>query len=48
VGHINAINSSDVLATVGAIERALGKLGHKAEPGAGVAAAQKVLLDRRV
>jgi alanine-glyoxylate transaminase/serine-glyoxylate transaminase/serine-pyruvate transaminase len=46
VGHMNAINASDVLATVGAIERALAKLGHKVEPGAGLAAAQKVLAGR--
>jgi alanine-glyoxylate transaminase/serine-glyoxylate transaminase/serine-pyruvate transaminase len=46
VGHMNAINGSDVLATVGAIERALAKVGHKSELGAGVAAAQKILVER--
>ncbi|HYX92519.1 MAG TPA: alanine--glyoxylate aminotransferase family protein [Myxococcaceae bacterium] len=46
VGHMNAINGADVLATVGAVERALAKLGHKGEPGVGVAAAQKVLAER--
>ena len=46
VGHMNAINGADVLATVGAIERALAKVGHKSEPGAGVAAAQKALVER--
>jgi alanine-glyoxylate transaminase / serine-glyoxylate transaminase / serine-pyruvate transaminase len=46
VGHMNAVNASDVLATVGAIERALGKAGQKVEPGAAVGAAQRVLSGR--
>ncbi len=45
VGHMNAVSESDVLATVGAIERALARAGHRAaQPGAGVAAAQASLL----
>ncbi len=44
VGHMNAVTSSDVLATVGAIERALIGAGHRVEPGAGLAAAQAALL----
>jgi len=43
VGHMNAVNPSDVLATVGAVERALAKCGHAVELGAGLAAAQGVL-----
>ncbi|HYX92575.1 MAG TPA: alanine--glyoxylate aminotransferase family protein [Myxococcaceae bacterium] len=46
VGHMNAVNPSDVLATVGAIERALAKVGHKVDPGAAVAAAQKIFAER--
>lgn len=45
VGHMNAVSESDVLATVGALERALARVGHRASsPGAGVAAAQASLL----
>jgi alanine-glyoxylate transaminase/serine-glyoxylate transaminase/serine-pyruvate transaminase len=40
VGHMGAIDASDVVATVGAIERALAKSGYKFDLGAGVAAAQ--------
>lgn len=42
VGHMGALSASDVVATVGAIERALAK-GAKIELGAGVTAAQKAL-----
>jgi alanine-glyoxylate transaminase/serine-glyoxylate transaminase/serine-pyruvate transaminase len=44
VGHMGAVDEADVLATVGAIERALAASGHRVEPGAGVAAAQRALL----
>jgi alanine-glyoxylate transaminase/serine-glyoxylate transaminase/serine-pyruvate transaminase len=44
VGHMNTVNASDVLATVGAVERALARAGHRVDPGAGVAAAQASLL----
>jgi alanine-glyoxylate transaminase/serine-glyoxylate transaminase/serine-pyruvate transaminase len=44
VGHMNTVSPSDVLATVGAVERALATAGHRAEPGVGVAAAQAALL----
>jgi alanine-glyoxylate transaminase / serine-glyoxylate transaminase / serine-pyruvate transaminase len=44
VGHMNVVGPGDVLATVGAVERALAAAGHRAEPGAGVAAAQVELL----
>ncbi|MCP3136728.1 pyridoxal-phosphate-dependent aminotransferase family protein [Pyxidicoccus xibeiensis] len=43
VGHMNRVGPSDVLAAVGAVERALLAAGHESEPGAGVAAAQASL-----
>ena len=43
VGHMGAIGTSDVLATVGAIERALAKSGHRFDLGVGTAAAQAAL-----
>ncbi|KFA94860.1 pyridoxal-phosphate-dependent aminotransferase family protein [Archangium violaceum] len=47
VGHMNVVGPGDVLATVGAVERALAAAGHKAQPGVGVAAAQTELLTAR-
>lgn len=47
VGHMNAVSASDVLATVGAIERALLRSGHAREPGLGTHAAQAVLSSMR-
>jgi alanine-glyoxylate transaminase/serine-glyoxylate transaminase/serine-pyruvate transaminase len=47
VGHMNVVGPSDVLATVGAVERALAAAGHRAEPGSAVAAAQAELLAAR-
>jgi alanine-glyoxylate transaminase/serine-glyoxylate transaminase/serine-pyruvate transaminase len=44
VGHMNVVSPGDVLATVGAIERALAVAGHRIAPGAAVAAAQAALL----
>ena len=44
VGHMGVVNASDILTTVGAIEYGLAQVGHKFEPGAGLAAAQGVLL----
>jgi alanine-glyoxylate transaminase/serine-glyoxylate transaminase/serine-pyruvate transaminase len=44
VGHMNVVGPGDVLATVGAIERALSTAGHRVAPGAAVAAAQALLL----
>ena len=46
VGHMNVVGPSDVLATVGAVERALLRAGHQGEPGRAVAAAQAVLAAR--
>jgi len=43
VGHMGAVSASDILATVGAIEYGLVRVGYKFEPGAGLAAAQAVL-----
>jgi alanine-glyoxylate transaminase/serine-glyoxylate transaminase/serine-pyruvate transaminase len=43
IGHMGAVNASDILATIGAIEKALAQVGYKFEAGAGLAAAQAVL-----
>ncbi len=44
IGHMGAVSASDILATVGAIERGLAESGYRFAPGAGLAAAQEVLL----
>lgn len=46
VGHMNAVNRADLLATVGAVERALLRSGQAFAPGAGLAAAQRALNER--
>jgi alanine-glyoxylate transaminase/serine-glyoxylate transaminase/serine-pyruvate transaminase len=43
VGHMGVVSPSDVLATIGAIERALCGSGYALQEGAGLAAAQAVL-----
>jgi alanine-glyoxylate transaminase/serine-glyoxylate transaminase/serine-pyruvate transaminase len=43
VGHMGAVSASDILATLGAIERGLHRAGHGFEAGIGVAAAQTLL-----
>jgi alanine-glyoxylate transaminase/serine-glyoxylate transaminase/serine-pyruvate transaminase len=43
VGHMGALSPSDVIATIGAIERALAAGGHRGGLGLGVAAAQAAL-----
>jgi alanine-glyoxylate transaminase/serine-glyoxylate transaminase/serine-pyruvate transaminase len=43
IGHMGAINASDVLSTVGALERGLARAGYAFELGTGLAAAQAVL-----
>jgi len=43
IGHMGAVSASDVLATVGAIEKGLAQVGYKFEPGIGLAAAQEIL-----
>jgi len=47
VGHMNVVGPGDVLASVGAVERALATAGHRVQPGAAVAAAQAELLQTR-
>jgi alanine-glyoxylate transaminase/serine-glyoxylate transaminase/serine-pyruvate transaminase len=44
VGHMGAVTESDIVSTVGAIERALVRSGVRAEPGVGIAAASAALL----
>jgi len=44
VGHMGVVGANDILATVGAIESGLARAGYAFEPGAGLAAAQAVLL----
>ena len=46
IGHMGATKPGDLLATIGALEAGLRDCGYKFEPGAGVAAAQRVLVDR--
>jgi alanine-glyoxylate transaminase/serine-glyoxylate transaminase/serine-pyruvate transaminase len=43
IGHMGATKPGDLLATIGAIEAGLLGCGYRFEPGAGVAAAQRVL-----
>jgi alanine-glyoxylate transaminase/serine-glyoxylate transaminase/serine-pyruvate transaminase len=43
VGHMGAVTSSDILATVGAIEQGLAAAGHRFRPGTGLAAVQALL-----
>lgn len=43
VGHMGAVNRSDLLATIGAIESALRNSGHKIEPGICLKKAQEIL-----
>lgn len=43
IGHMGAVTASDVLTTIGAIERGLRQVGYKFEIGAGLAAAQAIL-----
>lgn len=44
VGHMGAVTPADVLATVGAIEQGLARAGYAFQPGAGLAAAQALLV----
>ncbi len=45
VGHMNLVGPGEVLATVGAVERALIAAGHRVLPGTAVSAAQVALLE---
>ncbi|MCW3992793.1 MAG: hypothetical protein NWE79_08785, partial [Candidatus Bathyarchaeota archaeon] len=44
VGHMGNVTTNDIVATMGALEMALMDLGYEMEPGAGVGAAEKVLV----
>ena len=46
IGHMGATKPGDLLATIGALEAGLRACGYEFEPGVGVAAAQRVLVDR--
>lgn len=43
IGHMGVVSASDILATVGAIEKGLSQVGYEFEAGVGLAAAQAVL-----
>ena len=43
VGHMGAVNESDILMTLGALEKGLALAGHRFDAGAGLAAAQALL-----
>jgi alanine-glyoxylate transaminase/serine-glyoxylate transaminase/serine-pyruvate transaminase len=45
VGHMGTCMPNDILATLGAIEQALIRLEHDMQPGAGLSAAMKVLVE---
>ncbi|MEK6532006.1 MAG: alanine--glyoxylate aminotransferase family protein [Deltaproteobacteria bacterium] len=45
IAHLGYVDSFDIIIAISAIEMALSKFGHKVEFGAGVAAAQKILLE---
>ena len=47
IGHMGAVTASDVLATIGAVEKGLTQVGYKFEAGVGLAAAQAVLVESR-
>ncbi|MFC2015570.1 pyridoxal-phosphate-dependent aminotransferase family protein [Chloroflexota bacterium] len=40
IGHMGSVTESDILATLGAIEMGLGRVGYDFDPGAGLTAAQ--------
>jgi len=44
VGHMGSVDQSDLLGTIGAIEAGLKAVGYSFEPGAGLSAAQSILL----
>lgn len=45
IGHMGAVSASDILATVGAVEQGLARVGYEFEFGVGLAAAQTVLAE---
>jgi aspartate aminotransferase-like enzyme len=44
IGHMGGIRERDLPMVIGALERALASIGHPVEPGAGLAALQRVLM----
>lgn len=46
IAHLGYYDTFDVIIAISAIEMALNKLGYNVEPGKGVAAAQKILMER--
>jgi len=46
IGHMGGIRERDLPTVIGGLERALARIGHKVEPGAGLAALQRVLVGR--
>jgi aspartate aminotransferase-like enzyme len=48
IAHCGYFGAFDIIVTVSALEMTLRELGHEAEPGAGVAAAQRVFSDAGV
>jgi serine---pyruvate transaminase len=48
IAHCGYFGAFDIIVTVSALEMTLRELGHEAEPGAGVAAAQRVFADAGV
>ena len=44
IGHMGAVSASDILTTIGAIEQGLAQVGYQFKPGAGLAAAQELLI----
>ena len=46
IAHLGYYDTFDVIIAISAIEMALNKFGYKVEPGRGVAAAQKILIER--
>ena len=44
IGHMGAVSGSELLATLGALERALHRRGARIDLGAGIAAAQRALV----
>jgi aspartate aminotransferase-like enzyme len=47
VGHMGNVTNNDIVATMSAMEMSLMELGYEIEPGAGVGAAEKVLISHR-
>ena len=48
IAHCGYFGAFDIIVTISALEMTLRELGHEAEPGAGVAAAQRVFADAGV